>query len=140
MVESGSQNGELYGNNSQLAAQEMLGESIESSPITASRESTPHSNATSPPLFPRINRTVSGNESVHSTRSSMIGLPANTKHLEPGTDGLHLSVMESVTAVITENGTPTSINVFGEAAIAYRHDVGEEPPSMNIHISCPATI
>jgi hypothetical protein len=67
-------------------------------------------------------------DSIRSGRSGMSGLAVPVRHAEPVTDGVHLSVIETVNVVLDVNGDePKDVRVTGEAALANRGSIDATP-------------
>ncbi|ORY78240.1 Muniscin C-terminal mu homology domain-domain-containing protein [Protomyces lactucae-debilis] len=89
-----------------------------------------------------LSRTVQGNglqtqagdtDSIRSGRSGMSGMGNVTRHTEPLEDGVHLSVVETVSVVLDVEGSgATDVRVTGEAALAMKGMLDPSPVLLKV--------
>lgn len=77
-----------------------------------------------------------GNESIRSGRSSVS--KSLNRHPEPTADGLHLSVIETVSAHLSQDGASSNFTVTGEAAMSYKNPLDDAP--LRVRIQSPEAI
>ena len=75
-----------------------------------------------------------GNESIRSGHSNVSKNMLN-RHQEATVDGLHLSVIETVSVMLAVDNTPSNLSIIGEAAMSYQNPSDESPLNLRIQSS-----